>query len=127
MPQPRSISPGKGREALRQKVQISRLKYGMAQPYILFASKFKVQISRLKYGMAQPYILFTSKIYKQKFSKILFPSKIPANYANSAQFAPTVREFRKICTFYIMFQVPAPAENFQKFQRIMQIPHSSPT
>ena len=30
MPQPKSISPGKGREALRKKVQISRLKYGMA-------------------------------------------------------------------------------------------------
>ena len=30
MPQPKSIYPGKGREALRQKVQIFRLKYGMA-------------------------------------------------------------------------------------------------
>ena len=48
-----------------------------------------------------------------KFSKIVFPSQIPANYANSAQFAPTVREFRKIRTFYIMFQT--------------QIPRSSPT
>ena len=30
MPQPKSISPRKGREALRQKVQIFRLKSGMA-------------------------------------------------------------------------------------------------
>ena len=45
MPQPKSISPGKGREALRQKVQIFRLKYGMAQLYILFASKFMVQLN----------------------------------------------------------------------------------
>ena len=30
MPQPESISPGKGTEALRQKVQIFRLKYGTA-------------------------------------------------------------------------------------------------
>ena len=30
MPQPKSISPEKGREALWQKVQISRLKYGTA-------------------------------------------------------------------------------------------------
>ena len=30
MPQPKSIYPGKGREALRQKVQIFRLKYGTA-------------------------------------------------------------------------------------------------
>ena len=26
-----------------------------------------------------------------------------------------------------MFQAPAPTENAQEFQRIMQIPHSSPT
>ena len=29
-PQPKSISPGKGREALRQQVQIFHLKYGTA-------------------------------------------------------------------------------------------------
>ena len=66
-------SPGKGREALWQKVQISRLQYGTARPYILFA----FQIT----------------------SKIFFPSQIPANYANSAQFAHTVRESREIRTF----------------------------
>ena len=27
----------------------------------------------------------------------------------------------------IMFQAPAPAANSQKFQQIMQVPHSSPT
>ena len=36
-------SLGKGREALRQKVQIFHLKYGMAYRYILFASKFHKQ------------------------------------------------------------------------------------
>ena len=58
------------------------------------------------------------------------PCGIPANYANSAQFAHTVRELRKIRTLlltYLMFQTPAPAENSQEFQRIMQIPRSSPT
>ena len=35
-----------------------------------------------------------------KFSKIVFPSQIPANYTNSAQFAPTVCEFCKIRTFF---------------------------
>ena len=40
---------------------------------------------------------------------------------------PTVREFPKIRTFYIMFQAPAPAENPAKFQQIMQIPCNSPT
>ena len=55
------------------------------------------------------------------------PCKIPANYANSAQFAHTVRKFHKIRTFYIMFQTPAPAENPTKFQRITQIPRNLPT
>ena len=40
---------------------------------------------------------------------------------------PTVHEFPKIRAFYIMFQAPAPAENPAKFQRITQIPRSSPT
>ena len=40
---------------------------------------------------------------------------------------PTVCEFPKIHTFYIMFQVPAPAENPAEFQRIMQIPRNLPT
>ena len=76
------------------------------------------------YGLTVHIIRFkiTSKIFK-----VVFPSQIPANYANSTQFAPTVHEFRKICTFYIMFQAPAPAENPAKFQQIMQIPRSSPT
>ena len=58
------------------------------------------------------------------------PSGIPANYANSAQFAHKVCELREIRTFlltYLMFQTPAPAENSQEFQRIMQIPRSLPT
>ena len=77
-----------------------------------------VRLNRTYYSLLK----FTSKILK-----IVSPSQIPANYANSAQFAPTVHEFRKICTFYIMFQAPAPAENPAKFQRITQIPRSSPT
>ena len=76
------------------------------------------------YGLTVHIIRFkiTSKIFK-----IVSPSQIPANYANSAQFACTVREFRKIRTFYIMFQAPAPAENPAKFQQITQIPRNSPT
>ena len=77
-----------------------------------------VRLNRTYYSLLK----FTSKIFK-----IVSPSQIPANYANSAQFAPTVREFRKIHTFYIMFQTPAPAENPAKFQRITQIPRSLPT
>ena len=82
MPQPKSISPGKGREALRQKVQIFRLNM--------------VRLNRTYWRNRTYYSLlkFTSKI-----SKIVSPSQIPANYANSAQFAHTVRKFRKIRTF----------------------------
>ena len=74
MPQPKSISPGKGREALRLKVQIFRLK-----------------------------ILSASKFHKQTFFKLGPSGKIPANYANSPQFAHTVREFRKICTIRLTY------------------------
>ena len=77
-----------------------------------------VRLNRTYYSLLK----FTSKIFK-----IVSPSQIPANYANFAQFVPTVRKFRKIRTFYIMFQTPAPAENPAKFQRITQIPRSSPT
>ena len=82
----------------------------------------------LVYNMVQLNRTYYSLFKLQaKFSKLSSPGKIPANYANSAQFAPTVREFRKIRTFYIMFQMPAPAENPAKFQRITQIPRSLPT
>ena len=91
MPQPKSISPGKGRESLWLKVQIFRLK-----------------------------ILSASKFHKQTFFKLGPSGKIPANYTNSAQFAHTVRELREICRFvnlfYIMFQAPSPAENSAEFQ-----------
>ena len=42
-----------------------------------------------------------------------------ANYAKFAHFFVNL--------FHIMFQAPAPAENPAKFQRITQIPRSSPT
>ena len=49
-----------------------------------------VRLNRTYYSLLK----FTSKIFK-----IVSPSQIPANYANSVQFALTVREFRKIRTF----------------------------
>ena len=76
-------------------------------------------------------ILSASKFHEQTFFQLGPSGKIPANYANSAQFAHTVREFRKIRRFvnlfYIMFQAPSPAENPAEFQRITQIPRNSPT
>ena len=101
---PSPFPPGKGGKPYGKRSK--SLVYNMVQLNRTYYSLFKLQA---------------------KFSKLSSPGKIPANYANSTQFAPTVREFRKICTFYIMFQAPAPAENPAKFQRITQIPRSSPT
>ena len=109
MPQPKSISPGKGREALRQKVQIFRL--NMAWPNRTYYSLLK----------------FTSKIFKKLSPPVKFqgitqiPRNSPTQSANSAKFAHFVN------LFYIMFQAPAPTENAQEFQRITQIPRNSPT
>ena len=77
MPQPQVHFPGKGREALWQKV---------------LNLSFKV-----RYGLTVHIIRF----YRQNFQffKIVPSSQIPANYANSAQFAHTVRELGKIRTF----------------------------
>ena len=79
MPQPQVHSPGKGREALWQKV---------------LNLSFKI-----RYGLTVHIIRF----YRQKVPNLSFKivpsSQIPANYANSAQFAHTVRELGKICTF----------------------------
>ena len=42
--------------------------------------------------------------------------------------SPQIRQnLHILLTFSIMFQVPAPAENPGKLQRITQIPHDSPT
>ena len=73
---PQVHSPGKGREALRQKVLNPSFKIQYGLTIHIFALKF------------------TSKIFK-----IIFSSQIPANYANSVQFAHTVRELRKIRQF----------------------------
>ena len=109
MPQPKSISPGKGREALRQKVQIYRLNM--------------VRLNRTYYSLLK----FTSKIFKnclpqsnsselRKFRAIRPHSlRIPQNSHYSINL---------LC---IMFQAPSPPENPAEFQRIMQIPRNSPT
>ena len=109
MPQPKSISPGKGREALWQKVQISRINM--------------VRLNRTYYSLLK----FTSKIFI-----IVSPSQIPANYANSVQFAHTVREFHKIrtirLTYYTLcFRHLSQAENPAEFQQITRIPRNLPT
>ena len=104
-------------------VRLNRTHYSLLQAKVLNLS-FKIW-----YGLTVHIIRF----YRQNFQffKIVPSSQIPANYANSAQFAHTVRELGKIrtflLTFSIMFQVPAPAKNPAEFQRITQIPRNPPT
>ena len=89
MPQPQVHSPGKGREALRQKVlNLSfKIRYGLV-PNLSF---------KIRSGLTIHIIRF----YRQNFQffKIVPSSQIPANYANSVQFAHTVHELGKIRTF----------------------------
>ena len=68
------------------------------------------------YGLTV-HIFSPLKIYKQNFQNYLSQS----NSSELRKFAHFVN------LFYIMFQAPAPAENPEKFQRITQIPHDSPT
>ena len=104
--------PGKGREALRQKV-------------LNLSFKNTVRLNRTHYSLLN----FTGKIFnfsklshQVKFQRITqIPRSLPTQSANYAKFAHFVN------LFYIMFQAPAPAENPGKFQRITQIPHDSPT
>ena len=79
MPQSQIHFPGKGREALRQKSYNSSFKiYGLT-----------VHIIRI--------LKFTNKIFQ--FFKLSHKVIIPANYADFAQFAHTVRELRETRTF----------------------------
>ena len=80
MPQPQVHFPGKGREALRQKV---------------LNLSFKI-----RYGLTV-HIIRLLKFYRQNFQffKIVPSSKIPANYANSAQFATQSANYAKFAHF----------------------------
>ena len=129
-------SPGKGREALRQKVQISR--YNMVRLNRTYYSLFKLQAKFSK---------LSSPVKFQRITQI--PRSSPTQSANYAKFAhftlcfrhlPRQRtlqnssELRKfhairphslriprnphilLNLFYIMFQAPASTENTQEFQ-----------
>ena len=72
-------------------VRLNRTHYSLLQAKVLNLS-FKIW-----YGLTVHIIRF----YRQNFQffKIVPSSQIPANYADSAQFAHTVRELGKIRTF----------------------------
>ena len=129
MPQPQVHSPGKGREALRQKVlNLSfKIRYGLTVHIIRFYRQKVPNLSfKIRYGLTVHIIRFL----QAKFS--IFQN-CPIK-SNSSKFraihphSPRIRQNSHILlTFSIMFQVPAPAENPGKFQQITQIPHDSPT
>ena len=105
MPQPKSISPGKGREALRQKVQILRLNmvrlnhtyYSLLKFHKQNCSKFgSFGQNSSKLSKIRSIRLYTPRI-AQNLHRLLTclyyvsgtcpsrePCRIPANYANSA-------------------------------------------
>ena len=58
-----------------------------------------------------------------KFSQ----AKLLKNWVFWAKFKQIKAKSAQFAYILCVFQAPAPAENFQKFQRIMQIPRSSLT
>ena len=69
-----------------------------------------------------------------KFTNKIFNCPIKSNSSKLRKFravrphSPRITQnLHILLTLPIMFQVPAPAENPGKFQRITQIPHDSPT
>ena len=71
-----------------------------------------------------------------KFTSKIFKNCLPQSNSSELRKFCTIRPHSpripqnshySINLLYIMFQAPAPAENPAEFQRIMQIPHNSPT
>ena len=115
MPQPKSIPPGKGGKPYGKRSK--SLVYNMVRLNRTYYSLFKLQAKFSKNCLPQsnsselrkfravrphsPRIPQNSHIlhYVSDTCPGREPCKIPANYANSAQFAHTVREPREIRTF----------------------------
>ena len=104
-----------------------------------------VRLNRTYYSLLN----FTSKLFSNWVLQAKFQRIMQIYYTLCFRHLPRQRtlrnssELRKFCTIcpqssritrnshllltYLMFQTPAPAENSQEFQRIMQIPRSLPT
>ena len=92
MPQPSPFPPGKGGKPYGKRSK--SLVYNMVRLNRTYYSLLKLQA---KFSLNRTY--YSLLKLQAKFSKLSPPVKIPAIYANYAQFAHTVREFRKIRTF----------------------------
>ena len=105
MPQPKSIPPGKGGKPYGKRSK--SLVYNMVRLNRTYYSLFKLQAkfsklsSPVKFRPHSPRILQNLHIlhYVSDTCPGREPCKIPANYANSTQFAHTVRKPREIRTF----------------------------
>ena len=148
-------TPGEGRKALRQKVQIFRVKNMIRlnhthsflnfsskifQIYVLYLGQISSELSKIRSICPHiPQIMQNSHQLLTHLYYIMFQAPAPAE--NSQEFQRITQIPRSLPTsatnhakfapfinsLYIMFQAPAPAENSQKFQRITQIPCNSPT
>ena len=83
----------------------------------------------VRFNRTHSFLNLQAKFFKFTFCTL---AKFPVNYANFVQFSPKnpanhAKFAPFIDTLYIMFQMPAPAESSQNFQRIMQIPRNLPT
>ena len=83
-----------------------------------------VRLNRTHYS----HLKFTNKIFQfSKLSHKVNSSKVCRFRAVRPHSPRITQNLHILLTLPIMFQVPAPAENPGKFQRITQIPHDSPT
>ena len=108
-------SPGKGREALRQKVQI-------------FRARNVIRFNRT-HSFLNLQQNFSNKIFHSCFVLWQISSKLSKICSIRLHTPRIMRNSHQLLThlYYIMFQAPAPAENSQEFQRIMQILRNLPT
>ena len=88
----------------------------------------RTPFSHLKiYGLTV-HIIQNFSIFQKTSHKVKIPAKL-CRFRAVRPHSPRITRNSHILLnlFYIMFQAPAPAENPGKFQRITQIPRSSPT
>ena len=70
---------------------------------------------------------FSNQIVQSCFELWLIASKLSKIRSIHLHTPRITQNLHQLLTHDIMFQAPAPAENPEEFQRIMQIPRSSPT
>ena len=154
MPQSKSIPPGKAGKPYGKRSK--SLVYNMVRLNRTYYSLFKLQAKFSKFSSPVKFqqitqILRSSPPQSTNSAKFAHFTLCFAHFTLCFRHLPrqrTLQNSGKLCKFrairphspriprnphillnlfYIMFQAPAPTENAQEFQRIMQIPRNSPT